>query len=159
VHDKSELKPALEEAFQVDRKAIVEEFIDGYEVETAVLGNDDPIASCVGEIAPKDTFYSYSEKYDSSSTTDLYIPAKNITEADVQLVRETAVKAYKALGCSGLTRVDFFVKKDGSGIILNEPNTLPGFTSISMYPKLWEYSGIPYPELLHRLIQLAMERK
>lgn len=157
VHTADELKAALKTAFEVDNKAIIEEFIDGIEVETAVLGNDDPVAACVGEIVPKQEFYSYSAKY-SDDSTDLYIPAR-ISEKDAQLIRETAIKAYHALGCSGLTRVDFFIKRDGSGIVLNEPNTLPGFTSISMYPKLWEHSGISYPELIHRLIQLAIDHK
>lgn len=157
VRTAEELKAALEAAFAVDNKAIIEEFIDGIEVETAVLGNEDPVAACVGEIVPAQEFYSYSAKY-SDGSTNLYIPAR-IREEDAQTIRETAVKAYRALGCTGLTRMDFFVKRDGSGIILNEPNTLPGFTSISMYPKLWEASGIPYPELIHRLIQLAMERR
>lgn len=152
-----ELRRALELAFTVDNKAIIEEGIDGIEVETAVLGNDSPQAAAVGEIVPSQEFYSYSAKY-SDESTNLYIPAR-ISEEDTQKIRETAVKAYKVLGCSGMTRVDFFVKRDGSGIVLNEPNTIPGFTSISMYPKLWEYSGVPYPELIDRLIQFALERK
>ena len=141
-----ELRAALELAFTIDNKAIIEEMIDGIEVETAVLGNDTPEAAAVGEIVPTQEFYSYTAKY-SDESTNLYIPAR-ISEQDTQKIRETAVKAYQVLGCSGLTRVDFFVKRDGSGIILNEPNTIPGFTSISMYPKL-----------IHRLIQLALQKK
>jgi D-alanine--D-alanine ligase len=152
-----ELRAALELAFTIDEKAIIEEAVDGIEVETAVLGNSNPQAAAVGEIVPTQEFYSYTAKY-SDESTDLYIPAR-ISEEDTQKIRETAVKAYQVLGCSGMARVDFFVKRDGSGIILNEPNTIPGFTSISMYPKLWEYSGLPYPELIHRLIQLAVEKK
>ena len=157
VRTPDQLREALELAFTVDNKAILEEFIDGIEVETAVLGNEDPKAACVGEIVPTQEFYSYSAKY-SDDSTDLYIPAR-IREEDAENIRRTAVKAYQALGCTGLARVDFFVKRDGSGIILNEPNTMPGFTSISMYPKLWEHSGIPYPELIHQLIQLAIQHK
>ncbi len=157
VKDSSQLRPALELAFTVDQKAIIEEGIDGIEVETAVLGNENPQAAAVGEIVPTQEFYSYTAKY-SDESTDLYIPAR-ISQEDTENIRETAVRAYRVLGCSGMARVDFFVKRDGSGIVLNEPNTIPGFTSISMYPKLWEYSGLPYPQLLDRLIQLALERK
>ncbi len=155
--DRQQLKEACYVALKEDRKVIVEEFIDGREVENAVLGNEDPEGSHVcGEITPLVEFYTYDAKYNDASTK-LQLPAP-ISEELNQQIRETAVKAYKAIGCGGLSRVDFFVKRDGSGIILNEINTLPGFTSISMYPKLWEASGVPYSELLDRLIGFALAR-
>lgn len=156
--DRQQLKEACYVALKEDSKAIVEEFIDGREVENAVLGNEDPKASLVcGEITPLVEFYTYDAKYNDAST-ELKLPAPIPAELNEE-IRQTAEKAYRAIGCKGLSRVDFFVKRDGSGIILNEINTLPGFTSISMYPKLWEASGVPYSELLDRLIKLAMERK
>ncbi len=156
--NRQQLKEACYVALNEDRKAIVEEFINGREVENAVLGNENPTASLVcGEITPKVEFYTYEAKYQDDST-ELHLPAEISPELNEE-IRRTAEKAYKAIGCMGLSRVDFFVKRDGSGIILNEINTLPGFTSISMYPKLWEASGVSYPELLDRLIQLALERK
>ena len=156
VKQPQELRAALELAFTIDRKAIIEEGVDGIEVETAVLGNDNPQAAAVGEIVPTQEFYSYSAKY-SDESTDLYIPAR-ITPEQTEAIREMAVRAYRALGCAGMARVDFFIRRDTGEILLNEPNTIPGFTSISMYPKLWQYAGLPYPELIHRLIQLAIER-
>ena len=156
--DRQQLKEACYVALKEDSKAIVEEFINGREVENAVLGNDAPKASLVcGEITPLVEFYTYDAKYNDAST-ELKLPAPISAEQNEE-IRQTAEKAYRAIGCEGLARVDFFVKRDGSGIILNEINTLPGFTSISMYPKLWEASGVPYSQLLDRLIQLAMERK
>lgn len=154
--DKASLKAALELAFQHDKKAVVEEFIDGAEVESAVLGNDDTIVSVLGEIVPCNEFYDYEAKYQNAAS-ELHIPAR-IDEKTTAQIRETAAKAYRALGCSGLTRIDFFVKRDGSGIILNEPNTIPGFTSISMYPKLMDATGIPYSELIDRLFTLAIQK-
>lgn len=156
--DRNSLKEACYIALKEDRKAIVEEFIDGREVENAVLGNYNPTASKVcGEITPLVEFYTYDAKYNDNST-ELHIPAKISDELNEE-IRKTAEKAYKAIGCLGLSRVDFFVKRDGSGIVLNEINTLPGFTSISMYPKLWGASGVEYSELLDKLISFAMERK
>ena len=156
--DRDGLKEACYIALKEDSKAIVEEFIDGREVENAVLGNDDPKASLVcGEITPLVEFYTYDAKYNDASTK-LQLPAP-ISEELNEEIRKAAEHAYRAIGCKGLSRVDFFVKRDGSGIVLNEINTLPGFTSISMYPKLWEASGVPYAELLDRLIGLALERK
>ncbi|MBQ6381902.1 MAG: D-alanine--D-alanine ligase [Clostridia bacterium] len=152
-----ELIKAMTVAFAEDDKVVLEEFIDGYEVECAVLGNQKAKASTVGEILPVNEFYDYDAKY-ISGTTDLAIPARNITEAQIEAVRESAIKAYKALGCAGLARVDFFVHKQSGEVYFNEINTLPGFTSISMYPKLWEASGIRYGELLNRLIEFALER-
>lgn len=158
--DRNSLRTALETAFLQDSKVLVEKAIAGKEVECAVLGNCCDVsgpkaAQALGEIAPRQEFYSYSAKYQDDST-DLYIPAR-IAENSAEQLRQLAVRAYKAMGCDGLARVDFFVREDGS-VLLNEINTLPGFTSISMYPKLWEASGTPYPELLDRLITLAMEK-
>ena len=147
----------MEIAFKEDRKIVLEEFIDGYEVECAVLGNSNPEAMVVGQIKPANEFYDYEAKYENDNS-ELYIPA-HIPEDKQEEVQKAAVKAYKALGCSGLSRVDFFVTKDDSRVIFNEINTIPGFTSISMYPKLCEKSGIPYPELIDRLFMLARERK
>ena len=147
--DREGLVQALEAALIYDKKVLVEEFIDGQEVECAVLGNETPMASVCGEIVSGADFYDYEAKY-VSDCSQLYIPAR-IDDAGAEQVRETAVKIYEALGCCGLSRVDFFVK------VFNEINTIPGFTSISMYPKLFEASGIPYPELIDKLLELAME--
>lgn len=153
---REKLVEALHFAARYDRRILVEEFIDGREVECAVLGNDDPIASTVGEIIPCNDFYDYNAKYiDNNSLTR--IPA-DLPRETIEKIREYAVRAYKSLDCSGLTRCDFFVHKDTGAVYINEVNTLPGFTSISMYPKLWEASGIPYGELIDRLIELAVER-
>ncbi|MBR6825593.1 MAG: D-alanine--D-alanine ligase [Oscillospiraceae bacterium] len=151
----TDLEKALRNAAQFDRKVLVEEFIHGREVEVAVLGNDNPVASVCGEIEAGAEFYDYEAKYISDCST-LYIPAR-IDGATGEKVRDLAVKAYKALGCRGLSRVDFFVTFEGSNIVFNEINTIPGFTSISMYPKLFEASGIPYSQLLDRLLELAGE--
>lgn len=152
-----ELKDALLLAWKHDSKAVLEEMITGAEVECAVLGNrENAAASVLGQIIPVSSFYDYEAKYVSGSTV-LDIPA-NISEAATKRLQETAVKAYLALGCSGFSRVDFFVTEQEE-IILNEVNTIPGFTDISMYPKLWAASGIPYSELIDRLINLAVERK
>lgn len=155
VCDREQLKNAIKLAFTHDRKVVVEEQIVGTEVECAVMGNDFPSASIVGGIVPCNEFYDYDAKY-IMSNTELHIPA-HISKESASEVRKVAVQAYKALGCSGLTRIDFFVTDDG-GVVLNEPNTLPGFTSISMYPKLMEASGVPYAELIDTLINLALER-
>ena len=149
------LLAALEAALSYDDKVLVEEFIDGQEVEVGVLGNGTPVASICGEIDSGAEFYDYDAKYISDCST-LYIPAR-IPEDASERVRETAVRIYRALGCRGLSRVDFFVKADGE-VVFNEINTIPGFTSISMYPKLFAASGIAYGALLDRLIELAMER-
>ena len=153
--DKTALLEGLKLAFQHDGKAIVEEFIKGREVECAVFGNHGPKASVLGEIAPKKEFYDYEAKYEDDST-DLYIPAR-IPAETADLVRELALAAFESLGCEGLARVDFFVQDDG--IILNEVNTLPGFTGISMYPMLWAQRGLDGGKLIDRLIELAFERQ
>ena len=154
--DFASLKDGLEQGFRYDSKVLVEEFIDGHEIEVAVRGNENPEASFAGEIAPSREFYSYEAKYVDGSS-DLYIPA-HISDSAMQCVREAAVKVYQALDCQGLARVDFFCTYDGDEIVFNEINTLPGFTSISMYPKLQEHMGLPIPALLDCLIDLAMER-
>ena len=154
--DRSGLEKAIETAFQYDKKVVLEEGIDGHEVECAVMGNDEPVASTVGEIVPCNEFYDYDAKY-FANKSELNIPA-NLPEETLEAVREAACRAYKAFGCTGLTRVDFFVRKSDGAVMLNEPNTIPGFTSISMYPKLFEASGVSYSELLDKLLQLAEER-
>ena len=153
--DKASLRAAIETAFKEDRKVLVEEAITGQEVESAVMGNRAPVAApVVGEIAPKHEFYDYAGKYLDDSTS-LYIPAR-IPEEAAERVRAMAVKAYKALDCAGLSRVDFFFQADGS-IILNEINTLPGFTHISMYPKMFMAGGMSYSDIIDSLINLALE--
>ena len=149
------LLAALQNAAKFDQKVLVEAFINGHEVEVAVLGNDAPAASICGEIDSGTEFYDYDAKY-ISDCARLYIPAR-IDEQTAESVRDTAIRAYQALGCRGLSRVDFFVTYEGNEIVFNEINTIPGFTSISMYPKLFAASGIPYSELLDRLLELATE--
>lgn len=153
--DRESLHKALLAAAKYDDKVLVEEFIRGREVEVAVLGNDSPVASVCGEIDSGAEFYDYDAKY-ITATSQAFIPAR-IDEATSELVREAAVKVYSAIGCKGLSRVDFFVTFDENRVVFNEINTLPGFTSISMYPKLFEASGIPYGELIDKLLSLAME--
>ena len=155
-HNREELTAALEMAAKHDIRVLVEEFINGREVECAVLGNDDAIASTVGEIIPCNEFYDYQAKYIDNNSKAV-IPA-DLPEKTALKIREYAVRAFKSLDCAGLSRVDFFVHKETGEIFINEINTLPGFTSISMYPKLWEASGIPYNELIEKLIYLAIER-
>lgn len=150
-----ELADAIKYAFTHDKKVIVEEFIKGRELECAVMGNESPFASVPGEIVPSKEFYDFQDKYILGSSKTI-IPAR-ISEKDISRIRETAVYAYKSLGCSGLTRVDFFLTDKGE-IYLNEPNTMPGFTPISMYPKLMDNMGIKYPELVDKLITLALEK-
>jgi D-alanine-D-alanine ligase len=157
VHDRSELRPAIAEAARHDRKILVERAApDCREIEVSVLGNDDPIASVPGEIVPHREFYDYSAKY-LEEGTQLIIPAR-LPASTAERVRELAIAAFKAIDCAGMARVDFFVSRDGRAVWVNEINTIPGFTPISMYPKLWEASGIPFPELVDRLIELALER-
>lgn len=149
-----ELENYIEYASKYDKKILVEEFINGREVECAVFGNEDVKASCVGEILPAEEFYSFDAKYKNSNSA-LCIPA-NLPQNISEEIRTLAIKAFKALDGKGLSRVDFFVDKNTNKIYLNEINTLPGFTNISMYPKLWEHSGIAYSELLDKLINLAL---
>ena len=152
--DRETLLQGLISAAVYDEKVLVEEFIKGKEIEVAVMGNLSPMASVCGEIDSGAEFYDYDAKY-ISDCAHLYIPAR-ISEQTAEQVRELAVRVYRAMGCRGLSRVDFFVKADGE-VVFNEINTIPGFTSISMYPKLFEASGIPYGELLDDLIALALE--
>lgn len=156
--NRDELKNALNIAAKNDRRILVEEFIDGREIECAVLGNDNPIASTVGEVVPCKDFYDYEAKYQAGDSSKVMIPAENLDTETVEKIREYAIRAFKCLDCAGLSRVDFFVHKKSGKIYINEINTLPGFTKISMYPKLWDKSGIPYSELIDKLIQLAFER-
>ena len=149
------LLAAPENAVRYDRKVLVEEFIRGREVEVAVLGNRTPVASVPGEIDAGAEFYDYDTKY-ITNTSRLFIPAR-ISEAAAERVRQDAVAIYQAMGCQGLSRVDFFVTFDGEEVVFNEINTLPGFTSISMYPKLFNASGIPYSELIDKLLDYAVE--
>jgi D-alanine-D-alanine ligase len=155
-HDRDELAAGLDEAARFDRKLLVEQGIQAREIEVSVLGNDQPIASVPGEIIPSREFYSYAAKYIDESS-QLLIPAP-ISEEQSQRVRDLAIQAFKAVDCAGMARVDFLMDKASQEIWLNEMNTIPGFTPISMYPKLWEASGIGYSELIDRLIQLALER-
>ncbi len=151
-----ELEAACEKAFEHDKKLVLEEGVIGMEVEVAVLGNEEPAASVVGEVVPCNEFYDYDAKY-LANESELHIPAR-LPEEKLKAVQAQAIRAYRALGCEGFTRVDFFVRTSDGEIMLNEPNTIPGFTSISMYPKLWAASGVPYSELLDKLIELAMEK-
>jgi D-alanine-D-alanine ligase len=154
-HDMDELKKAIDIAFENDYKAVLEETLIGREIECAVMGNDKPVASCIGEILPTAEFYDYDAKYVDNST-GLAIPA-DLPEEVSEKVRKEAIRAYKTMGCEGCSRVDFFLADDGT-CYLNEINTLPGFTSISMFPKLFGQVGIPYSELIDRLIEYAEER-
>jgi len=156
VKNESEFEPAINDAFQYDTKIIIEEFIRGREIECSVLGNENPIASIPGEIIPQHEFYSYEAKYIDDKGATLEIPAKLDPEITRQ-IRTIALKTYQVLCCEGMARVDFFLRDDRE-IFVSEINTIPGFTRISMYPKLWEASGISYRELIDRLIQLALQR-
>ena len=155
VKNAEQLMNALENAFKYDKKVLAEEFINGREVEVAVLGNEEPVAATAGEIDAGAEFYDYETKY-VTSTSCPYIPAR-ISEETNAKVRAHAVKIFKALGCAGLSRVDFFVTRDTEEIVFNEINTLPGFTSISMYPKMWISDGVSYSELIDRVIAFALE--
>ncbi|GBE17136.1 D-alanine--D-alanine ligase A [bacterium BMS3Abin15] len=155
--DKKELNKAIKNAFQYDNKIILEECVNGREIECSVLGNERPIASVPGEIKLKRGFYSYGAKYIDEDTA-VPVPRADLTRKEIKKIQDVAVKIFKTLGCEGMGRVDFFLTKNGK-LYANEINTLPGFTSVSMYPKMFEESGIPYPKLLDKLIQLGMERK
>ena len=152
--DEESLKEAVKIAFSHDSKVVIEEFIEGQELEVAVFGYDNPFASYVGEIRPSADFYDYDAKY-VTGTSQLLIPAE-IPEKASDTIRETAVAAYKALCCKGLSRVDFFLTKEGE-VLVNEINTLPGFTNISMYPKLMEHLGMQPEYLIDKLIEQAIE--
>ena len=156
VETKEEFEKAIEDAFKYDHKILIEEAIQGREIECSILGNEDPIASIAGEIIATNDFYSYEAKYIDESGAALQIPAK-LSEEVTKQIQEVAIKSFKALNCEGMARVDVFLTKDNE-IIVNEINTIPGFTKISMYPKLWELSGIAYSQLIDKLIDLAIER-
>jgi D-alanine-D-alanine ligase len=156
VETEDEYYSALEDAFLYDTKILIEEFIAGREIECAVLGNHNPKASVVGEIKVKHDFYSYEAKYLDDAGADLIIPAQ-LSPAILSTIQKLAIETFKVLSCSGLARVDFFLRADNE-VIINEINTIPGFTKISMYPKLWQVSGIEYQELIDQLIELAMEK-
>jgi D-alanine-D-alanine ligase len=159
--DRKELEKAMDEAAAYDRKIIVEEGVGGKdrkarEIECSVLGNDRPEASIAGEVIPCKEFYDYEAKY-LTEGSELLIPAK-LSKKQMQQVQEMAVQAFLAVDCAGMARVDFLMDPKTEKIYVNEVNTIPGFTAISMYPKLWAASGLPYPKLIERLIQLALER-
>jgi D-alanine-D-alanine ligase len=160
-HDRKELGPAIAEAAKFDRKIVIEEGVGGKknkarEIECAVLGNDDPKASIAGEIVPCKEFYDYDAKY-LAEGSELMIPAK-ITKAEMKMAQWLAVAAFQAVDCTGLARVDFLMDPKSRKLYVNEINTMPGFTAISMYPKLWAASGVTYPDLIDRLIRLGIER-
>jgi D-alanine-D-alanine ligase len=155
-HDRAELEHAIDVAAQYDRKIIIEKGINCRELECAVLGNDEPIASVVGEVGSSSEFFDYNAKY-IDNKSEISIPAV-LPQATAEEIRRQALQAFLALDLSGLARVDFFLEKETGQVYINEVNTLPGFTQVSMYPMLWEASGIPYSELLDRLIELGIER-
>lgn len=156
VKNRKQFTEAIKDAFSYDTKILVEEFIKGRELECSVLGNEKPIASLPGEVLPSHEFYSYEAKYIDEHGARLEIPAK-VPKKIVQQIQKLAVEAFKVLSCEGMARVDFFLREDGK-VLINEINTIPGFTKISMYPKLWEASGLSYEKLVDTLIQLAIER-
>ena len=157
-HNRSDLQEGLMEAASFDRRVLVERGVtDVREIEVSVLGNDQPVASVCGEVMPSREFYSYESKY-VDGTSGLQIPAE-LPEETTNQVRTHAVRAFQLIDCAGMARVDFFVEKYTNRIYLNELNTIPGFTTISMYPKLWEASGLSYAQLIDRLIELALEGK
>lgn len=156
VNGQAEYLRAIKNALQYDTKILIEEYIKGREIECSVLGNNNPTASAPGEVIPNHDFYSYEAKYTDKNGAILKIPAK-ISSQTAKKIQALAIKTFKILSCEGLARIDFFLKNNGN-IIVNEINTMPGFTKISMYPKLWEISGITYAKLIDRLIELAIER-
>ncbi len=156
VKEEPQLISAINHAFQYDRKILVEQGIEGRELECSVLGNDEPQASLPGELIPYREFYDYDDKY-IEGKTKFKIPAP-LSEYQTKEIQRLAIEAFKAIDCSGMARVDFFLERNTEKIYINEINTIPGFTEISMYPKLWEISGIPYSRLIEKLVELALER-
>ena len=157
VTNEQEFNDAIQLAFRFDNKVLVEKGVVGREIECAVLGNELVEASTVGEIIMNFGIYDFENKYINDTAAQLHIPAQNLTDTQIEKIRQTAIKAYQALGIEGLSRVDVFLTEDDD-VIINEPNTLPGFTSVSMYPKLWEKSGLAYHLLIEKLIDLAIQR-
>lgn len=158
VKNESEARAKFEDALSYDTKVLVEQGVDARELECSVLGNDDPQASIVGEIIPHHEFYSYEAKYIDDNGASLKIPADDVPKATLDRIRSLAVEAFRALELAGMARVDFFLDRGTGKVYLNEVNTIPGFTPISMYPKLWEATGLSYARLLDKLIELALER-
>jgi D-alanine-D-alanine ligase len=156
VHERAELAHAIDVAAEYDRKIIIERGLNVRELECGVLGNDEPLASVVGEVVSSNEFYDYRAKY-IDGKSQIIIPA-DIPQATAEEVRRQSVQAFVALDLSGLARVDFFLERETGKVYINEVNTMPGFTAISMYPKLWEASGLPYKQLIDRLIELAIDR-
>lgn len=156
VHNREEMPVALNKAAEHDRKLIIEEFIDGRELEVSVLGNDYVETALAGEIIPTREFYDYEAKY-ITDDSKLLIPAP-LSSEDMEEIRRLAKEVYQAIDCQGFARVDFFIERQSGKILVNEINTIPGFTRISMYPKLWEATGLPYSKLIDRLIELGLER-
>jgi D-alanine-D-alanine ligase len=156
VSDEEGFEKAIDEAFLYDTKIIIEENVKGREIECSVLGNDNPRASLPGEVLPQADFYSYKAKYIDEKGALLEIPAK-LSDEKVKEIQDLAIRTYKSLCCEGMARVDLFMKENGD-LLINEINTIPGFTKISMYPKLWEVSGLPYGKLIDQLLELALER-
>jgi D-alanine-D-alanine ligase len=157
VKERAAFSRALDAAFAYDRKVVVERGLDVREIEVAILGNDLPEASVPGEVVPDREFYDYDSKYSTESRTELFIPAR-LDAAAAQEVQRLGVAAFRAVDAAGYARVDFFLERATGRLLVNEINTIPGFTSISMYPKLWAASGLPYPDLLARLVALGLER-
>lgn len=157
VRDRGFLEKALEEAFSWDEKVLIEPFIDAREIECSVIGNQTPIVSVLGEIIPTHEFYDYEAKYNDPNGANFFIPAR-ISSEETEKIKVLAQKAYEAVDASGFSRVDFFIDKQSNEIYLNEINTIPGFTSISMFPKMCEAAGIPYKTIIERLLDLAVER-
>jgi D-alanine-D-alanine ligase len=155
--NRSDLLEGLMEACRYDRRILVERGVHAREIEVSILGNEDPVASVPGEIVPEAEFYTYDAKY-YDERSKLLIPAPLPFEIS-ERIRQMAIRAYRAIDCAGMARVDFLLDKDSGELFLSEVNTIPGFTKISMYPKLWEASGLPYPDLVDRLIELALQRK
>jgi D-alanine-D-alanine ligase len=155
VNNKHDLESKIQKAFKYDSQVLVEEAVVGREIEVSVLGNTNLKASLPGEVKPSHEFYSYEAKYIDENGAELHVPAK-LSSSEIKKVQDLAIKAFKTLQGQGMARVDFFLQKDGE-LIINELNTIPGFTKISMYPKLWQVSNLSYPKLLDKLIKLAME--
>ena len=158
VTKREDLKAAMRTAFEFDTKVLIEQGIKGREIECAVLGNTDPKGSFIGEVVPPNGFYDYESKYIDADGAKLLLPAPNLDAALIERIQKLAVKTFQTLECEGLSRVDFFLTEDDQ-LLVNEVNTLPGFTKISMYPSLWQLSGISYPDLITQLLNFAIERK